>query len=95
MKTNRPKVYETTWRNKFLTMEAKSFDEMISMLQGAVDTLKEMREAGVQFDPEGGTGDDYVRLFTTDEALAKRFGLHEEPDYDEEDAVYAGDEDGV
>lgn len=81
-------VYETLWRNKWLTAEAQTIDDMISMLQGAAECLKEMRDAGITLDPDGGTGDDYARLVTEDKAVAEKFGLEEwdtEEEEEEED----------
>ena len=68
-----PKVYEYLWRNKFLTLDAKSLDDMIETLRAAVDTLEAMKQAGVTLDPEGGTEDDYARLITTDPKVAEKF----------------------
>lgn len=81
----------TIWRNKFLTTEATSLDEMIDILKDAVRTLEAMRADGVTLDPEGGTGDDYAYLVTTDPNVAKKYGLEDaaefwgEEDEDEED----------
>ena len=82
--------YIQLWRNKFLTVDAKSLDEMIEQLAGAVEQLKAMRDAGVVLDPEGGTADDYAHLVTTDPDVAKKYGMLEErefwgEDLDEED----------
>lgn len=85
--------YETIWRNKFLSITATSFDEMIQMLDDAVETLKEMRKDGIKLDPDGGTCDDYALLYTEDKAIADKYGLEEEyfededinEEYDEEE----------
>ena len=42
------------------------------MLGGATETLKAMRDDGVFLDPQGGTGDDYACLVTSDPAIAKK-----------------------
>ena len=80
--------YETLWRNKWLTSDANTIEDMIEMLQGAVDELTEMKDAGITL-AEGGTPDDYARLVTEDEAVAKKFGLEvmewDEEDFDEDD----------
>jgi DNA-binding XRE family transcriptional regulator len=39
------KRYEMLWRNKWLTSEAKTFDEMIESLRSAAHQLDEMRDA--------------------------------------------------
>jgi hypothetical protein len=67
-------VYERVWRNKWLTVEAMSLDDMIRLLTEAVDRLTAMQEAGVQFDGQS-AGEDYVRLYTEDSELARRFGM--------------------
>ena len=77
-------VYETTWRNKFLTLEAKTIEEMAALLRSAASRLEQMARCGITLDPKGGTGDDYARLVTTDPLVAKEFGLEAEP-CDEED----------
>ncbi len=83
--------YETLWRNKWLTSEAKTIDAMIASLRAAADSLDEMREAGVTLEDNGGVGDDYATLVTTDPEVAKKFGMEEEREYLDED----GDEDEV
>jgi len=75
------KRYMTIWRNKFLTLDAKSLDEMIETLRGAVDTLENMRGDGVTLDPEGGTADDYATLVTEDPEVAKKYDMHEESEF--------------
>ncbi len=80
------KRFETLWRNKWLTSEAKSIDDMIASLRAAADHLDEMRKAGVTLEDDGGVGDDYATLVTTDPEVAKKFGMEEEREYlDEED----------
>ncbi len=80
------KRYEALWRNKWLTSEAKTIDEMIESLRAAADQLDEMRKAGVSLEDNGGVGDDYATLVTTDPEVAKKFGMEEEREYlDEED----------
>ena len=73
--------YVTLWRNKLLTIDATSFDDMIDKLGSAVDRLKQMRADGVQLDPEGGTADDYVQLFTTDPDIARKYDMHDEREF--------------
>jgi len=67
--------YHLTWRNKFLTNDAKTIDEMINALDFAVDQLREMRDAGVALD--GGAEDDYAVLITNDPKIADRYGFWE------------------
>jgi hypothetical protein len=71
--------YSTTWRNKFLTIEAKSLGEMITSLEGAVSELKVMQKDGVVLDADGGgVEDDYAQLVTTDAKVAKKHGMTRE-----------------
>lgn len=81
------KRYVLLWRNKFLTLEAKSLDEMIATLDHAVEELRKMRADGVVLDPEGGTANDYAQLVTTDPDVARKYDMHEESEFfgDEED----------
>lgn len=83
------KRYVTTWRNKWLTAEAKSIEDMINMLRSAADHLDQMRRDGVFLEDNGGVGDDYAHLVTTDPKVAEKYGLVDESEYwgiDEEDA---------
>lgn len=73
--------YMMLWRNKFLTVDANSFDDVIEKLGNAVDLLKRMQADGVEMDPNGGTRDDYIRLITTDPEIAKKYDMHHERDF--------------
>jgi hypothetical protein len=75
------KRYVTTWRNKWITSEAKSIEDMISMLRTAADHLDQMRKDGVVLDDTGGLGDDYAHLVTTDAKVAEKYGLVDESEY--------------
>lgn len=75
------KRYVLLWRNKLLTLEAKSLDEMIATLDHAVQELRKMKADGVVLDPEGGTADDYAHLVTTDPEVARRYDMHEESEF--------------
>ncbi|MCH8828373.1 MAG: nucleotidyl transferase AbiEii/AbiGii toxin family protein [Planctomycetes bacterium] len=85
------------WRNKFLTIDAKSIDEMIDQLDDATAILKKMRDDGVTLDASGGTGDDYSHLVTEDADVAKKYDMHDEREFldldeDEADATEDGNE---
>ncbi len=73
--------YVTIWRNKWLTAEAKSIEDMISMMRSAADHLDQMRKDGVVLDDDGGIGNDDARLVTTDPTIAEKYGLVEESEY--------------
>jgi hypothetical protein len=81
----RGKRYLMLWRNKFLTVDATSLSDMITKLRDAAQTLEAMLADGVTLDPEGGTGDDYVRLVTTDPDVAKKYDMHAEDEFWGED----------
>ncbi len=76
-----PKRFVQTWRNKFLTIDAKSLDEMIAILHEATKTLEAMLADGVMLDPDGGTADDYALLVTTDPAVAKKYDMYDEDEF--------------
>lgn len=88
------KSYVTFWRNKWLTSNAKSIEDMIAMLRGAADHLEQMRKDGVMLDDSGGVGDDYAQLMTTDAKIAEKYGLVDESEYwdEAEEDESAGDE---
>ncbi len=75
------KRYVTLWRNKWQTAEAKSLEDMISMLRGAADGLEEMRKDGVVLDGDTGVGEDYAHLITNDEAVAQKYGMTNEAEF--------------
>lgn len=81
--------YVTLWRNKWLTAEAKTIDEMIDLLRHAADTLDAMRRDGVVLEDDSGITDDYAHLVTTDPDVAKKYDMIEESEYwgrDEEES---------
>ena len=94
-KTTRPptKRYVQTWRNKFLTLDAKSLDDMIATLRTAAETMQAMRQDGVYLDPEGGTADDYALLVTNDPDVAKKYGMQDEAELMPEDKEDENDND--
>jgi len=75
--------YEYLWRNKFITIDAENIDDMISSYEFHLDLLKQFKAAGLQLE-EDGVGDDYATFYTTDAALAEKFGFNE-VEWDEED----------
>lgn len=79
------KRYQMYWRNKWLTSETKSIDDMIAMFRGAAIELEAMKADGVALDPQGGTSDDYAVLITTDAQIAEKYGMQPEEDFFDED----------
>jgi hypothetical protein len=83
--------YVRVWRNKFLTLEAKSIDDMISSLQSAAAELQAMRDEGITLEPGGGTADDYAYLVTTDPEVARKYEMEEADEGWEEEEVEGED----
>lgn len=81
------KRYVLLWRNKWLTSEAQSVENMVAMLREAADQLEAMKKDGVLLDTEGGTSDDYATLVTTDEQVAQKYGMQPEEDFFDEGDV--------
>lgn len=75
------KRYVTTWRNKWLTAEAKSIQDMVDRLRSAADHLEQMQRDGVLLEDDGGVGDDYAHLVTLDPRIAEKYGLVDEFEY--------------
>jgi hypothetical protein len=91
------KRYITIWRNKWLTAEAKSIEEMIDMLRSAANYLDQMRKDGVLLENDGSTGDDYAHLVTTDPKIAEKYEMVDETEYwgvEEEDDDNEDEADG-
>jgi hypothetical protein len=83
------RTFELLWRNKYLTAEVTSLDEMIVALQAAADELRQMQAAGVALRDTDGVSDDYACLVTTDPKVAETFGFEEE-----EEEEFMEEEDG-
>jgi hypothetical protein len=79
------KRYVKLWRNKWLTSNATSVDEMIASLRSAADELEAMRKDGITLDTEGGTSDDYAYLHTYEPAVAKKYEMIPEDEFFDED----------
>lgn len=75
------KRYVTLWRSKSFITKAKSLEEMAAGLQAAADNLRSMLADGVTLDSVRGAADDYVYLVTTDPAIAKKYGMHDEAEF--------------
>jgi hypothetical protein len=78
-------AYSSFWRNKWLTAEARTIEEMIAGLRGAADELQAMKEAGVTLLDNGTAADDYALLVTDDPAVAARFEFEEEEEDDDDE----------
>lgn len=75
------KRYLRLWRNKFLTVDAQSLEEMVSSLVEAAETLKAMLADGVVLETPGGTADDYAYLVTSNSEIAKKYDMHDEAEF--------------
>lgn len=74
------KRYVTIWRNKWLTAEAKSIEDMTKLLRAAADQLEAMRKDGVVLEGDA-VGDDYAHLVTMDPKIAEKYGMVEESEF--------------
>lgn len=68
------KTYETTIRGKWIYGGAKTFDEMIFVLQSEIKTLEEMRDAGCELNSQCAM-DDYFMVTTDKKLVAKKFDM--------------------
>lgn len=78
------KRYRAIWRNKWLTADAGSIDDMILKLREAADQLEAMKNDGVQLDADGGTSDDYANLITGEQETAQKYDMHDESEFIDE-----------
>jgi hypothetical protein len=84
VKAAKPTEYELLWRNKFLAIDTKTFDEFIAVMENSVSQLKAMKADGVTLQEEG-IGDDYAWFHTTDPKVAKKYGFNKVEDEEEDD----------
>lgn len=83
--------YVTLWRNKWLTADAQTVEDMVRSLRAAAAKLEAMRQDGVTLALDlGGIGDDYAHLVTTDLEVAKKYDMVEESEFwgDAEDEAF-------
>src|SRR5690349_5528722 len=76
--------YKLLWRNRWLTAGARSLQDMIGALQGAVEELRALHTSGVSLDRESAIADDHALLVTTDAEVARTFGFEAEEEAEEE-----------
>lgn len=76
-------VYVRLWRNKYLTTDATSLEDMIAGLENAAKELKKLLNTGKVTLREEGVSDDYAFLETTDYEIASEYGFSEDDDFDE------------
>lgn len=71
-------IYATTWRNKYIGVEAQTLQEMAAKMRDAAAKLEQMAKDGVKLD--GGQEDDYCRLVTHDPMVAAKYDMQPESD---------------
>jgi hypothetical protein len=76
--------FTTFWRNKWLTSEAKTIEDMVDSLRAAADSLEQMAKDGIVLEDDGAVADDYATLVTTNSAIAAKYGLDLEECEDED-----------
>ena len=81
----KPQVYIRLWRNKFLTTDAASLDDMVEQLEAAAAELRDIRDTGAVVLRPDGVGDDYAWLETTNPAVADRWGFVPEEEFGDDD----------
>ena len=89
-------MYSMTWRNKWLTANVQTIEDMAACLEEATDQLRAMMNTGkITLDSSGGP-DDYMNLLTDDFETAQRFGFTEVDDYssDEDSEGSGGSDEG-
>jgi hypothetical protein len=84
------KRYVTRWRHEPLPAPAKTLDDLIQALAGEAGALEAMRADGVIPEPEGGAKDGKAHLVTTDPEVAKKYGMHPEDEFFDEDEEPGG-----
>ncbi len=73
--------YVLLWRNRWLTAQAQSIDEMATSLRDAAQTLDAMRADGIVLETDAGVADDNARLVTSDPQIAAKYGMVDESEY--------------
>ena len=68
-------VYITTWRNKWITANAGSIDDFISIFEELAESFRRWKKAGIKLDTDSGIGDDYADFYTEDKEVAIREGF--------------------
>ena len=80
---NMQKNFELLWRNKFLTLEAKTGQEMVEQLEAAARKLREIWETK-KVEYSHGADDDYATFTTTDPEIAEKYGFEPVAEEDED-----------
>lgn len=59
-------VYISTWRNKWITSDAKNIDDFIKAFEELAKMFKEWKERGIELYDDGGVGEKPPHNFTTE-----------------------------
>lgn len=87
--------FEYLWRNKWITSNAETIDDMIEGHKHFLNELIEFKKAGLEIDPCSDVSGDYIWFYTNDKELADSLGFYEiedEEDYEDEDCEEGEDE---
>lgn len=77
--------YIRVWRINSPAARVQSIEDLIANLPDAADMLGKMQADGVTLDLQRGPSDDYVRLVTTDPNIARKYDMHDESEFWDED----------
>jgi hypothetical protein len=58
--------YRTTWRNKWITTDARSIDDFIETFESLAKQFRQWKQWGITLYDDGGVGDDYTSFITDD-----------------------------
>ena len=74
-----PKKYVIEWRNKWITSDAESIDDIIEAYEKSAELMKRWKAEGIKLDPDIDDvyGVDYTQFYTYDEAVALKEGFKE------------------
>lgn len=64
-----------TWRNKWITSDAKTIDDFIRTFEALAKKFKQWKEWGIQLYDDGGVGDDYAIFITDNMDVAIKAGF--------------------
>ena len=78
-------IYEKSWRNKWLTCEAKSVNDMITSLEAAIAQLKELQAVKEITWNFKSADDDYIFYYTQNKEVARKYGMRR---YDEDEECF-------
>jgi hypothetical protein len=73
--------YVLLWRSKGPASQITTFDELIKSGDQKTEVLEAMKEDGVQLLPQAGGSEDLVYLWTTDQDVARKYGMQDESEF--------------